>query len=244
MARVAEGETRTTTAGRLSPVLVATRNAGKLIELRPMLREAGYEPVDLVSAGIEEEDAEAGVECHSTFEENALAKARYFAARAGGLPVLADDSGLAVDALHGAPGVHSRRWAMLGGDTEGALTDETAANNARLLRELSGVTDRSARFVCAAAWVDGPAGTEQGEGGGGGGRKGGVLELVRRGEVEGTVLEERRGEGGFGYDPYFYSTELGRGFGEASREEKASVSHRARAVAALLGAVAGLPGRP
>jgi len=211
----------------LRPVLVATRNAGKLAELRPMLRDAGYEPVDLGTAGIVESADEAEVECHPTFEENALAKARYFAHKAPGMAVLADDSGLAVDALGGAPGVHSRRWAMLGGDSDAALADETAANNARLLRELRGVVDRGARFVCAAAWVD---------------QSGGGVEMVCRGEVEGSILEERRGEGGFGYDPYFYCAELGKGFGEASREEKASVSHRARAFAALIGAVSGAEG--
>lgn len=193
-----------------------------------MLARAGFLPVDLAAAGIIEEPGEAAVECHATFEENALAKARYFAARSGGLPVLADDSGLAVDALGGAPGVHSRRWAASGAGGTGVaagLHDETAANNARLMRELRGVTDRSARFVCAAAWVEADGPTERA--------------LVRRGEVAGRILEEGRGEGGFGYDPYFYCTELGMGFGEASREMKATVSHRARAVAALLHSLTG-----
>ena len=139
--------------------------------------------------------------------------------------MLADDSGLAVDALGGAPGVHSRRWAALAGEAIGPA-GESAANNARLLRllrEVDGGAGRRARFVCAAAWVDVVRG----------------LELVRRGEVEGEVLRERRGEGGFGYDPYFFSEELGCGFAEASGAAKAGVSHRGRAVRALLAAVSG-----
>lgn len=197
-------------------VLVATRNAGKLRELRPMLEAAGFEPFDLASAGIVEHPDEEAVEVHSTFEANALAKARYFAARCPGVPVLADDSGLSVDALGGAPGVHSRRWAAMAG--EGGQ-DTDAANNARLLRELAGAGTRAARFVCAAAWVEGDR------------------ELVRRGEVAGEILHSARGSGGFGYDPYFHCDELGLAFGEASVAEKAVVSHRGRAVAALLAAV-------
>ncbi len=208
-------------------VLVATRNAGKLRELRPMLEAAGYEPFDLAVAGIAERPEEEGVECHATFEENALAKARYFAALHPGVAVLADDAGLAVDALDGAPGVHSRRWAALAG--EGG-PDTDAANNARLLRQLEGASTRAARFVCAAAWVEGVAGAD-------GGR-----ELVRRGEAAGEILESPRGEGGFGYDPFFFSAELGMSFAEATVARKATVSHRARAVAAVLDAVAGQAG--
>lgn len=198
-------------------VLVATRNLGKLRELRPMLEAAGFEPFDLDSAGIAEHPDEDAVEAHSAFEANALAKARYFAARCPGVPVLADDSGLSVDALGGAPGVHSRRWAAMAG--EGG-PDVDAANNARLLRQLEGAGTRAARFVCAAAWVEGER------------------ELVRRGEVAGEILHAARGSGGFGYDPYFLCDELGLAFGEASVAEKAGVSHRARAVASLLQAVA------
>ncbi|MHB1224464.1 MAG: non-canonical purine NTP pyrophosphatase [Gemmatimonadaceae bacterium] len=199
-------------------VLVATRNAGKVRELRPMLEAAGYTPLDLSAAGIgERPEEEEGVECHPTFEGNALAKARYFAARHPGVAVLADDSGLEVEALEGAPGVHSRRWAALAG--EGG-PDTDAANNARLLRQLVGASSRAASFVCAAAWV------EDGR------------ELVRRGEVAGEILPSSRGASGFGYDPYFLSHELGMSFGEATVEQKAGVSHRARAVAALLAAVA------
>jgi XTP/dITP diphosphohydrolase len=197
-------------------VLVATRNRGKVHELAPLLAAAGFEPVDLATAGIEESAAEEALEVHGTFEENALAKARHFAALAGGLPVLADDSGLAVRALDGAPGVRSRRWSGRA-ELSGSALD--AANNAKLRAMLAGVADTRAAFVCAAAWV-------------GAGR-----ELVRRGEVRGHIVLEPRGAEGFGYDPHFVSDELGRTFGESTREEKARVSHRARAVSALLEAV-------
>lgn len=202
-------------------VLVATRNAGKLRELRPMLEAAGYAPFDLAAAGIAAQPDEELVESHATFEANALAKARYFAGRCPGVAVLADDSGLVVEALGGAPGVYSRRWAEQAG--EGG-PDSDAANNARLLRQLDGAATRAASFVCAAAWV-------------GDGR-----EIVARGEVAGEILPTARGGGGFGYDPYFLSHELGLAFGEASLEAKAAVSHRARAVAAVLAAVTGAAG--
>jgi XTP/dITP diphosphohydrolase len=196
-------------------VLLATRSAGKLRELRPMLADHGFRALDLVEAGIAETADEDALEVFATFEENALAKARHFA-RLSGLPTVADDSGLAVDALGGRPGVLSKRWSGrtdLSGQT---LDDE---NNRLLLETLRGAGNRAARYVCAAAFV------------------GGGVELVRRGEVGGTIVDVARGTGGFGYDPYFYVPELGMTFGEASREEKARVSHRARAFAALLDAI-------
>ncbi len=203
-------------------VLLATRNQGKLRELRPMLEAAGYLPFDLDTAGISELPEESTVESHDTFAANALAKARYFAARYPHVAVLADDSGLVVDVLGGSPGVQSRRWALLSGEYDGAL-DSDAANNARLVRELAraGGDDHKAQFVCAAAWVEGER------------------ELVGVGKVVGQILLEPRGSHGFGYDPHFLSTELGKGFGEASLEEKARVSHRARAVAAVLAQLKG-----
>ncbi|HEY6219356.1 MAG TPA: non-canonical purine NTP pyrophosphatase [Gemmatimonadaceae bacterium] len=196
-------------------LLLATRSAGKLRELRALLESAGYAPLDLREAGIDESPAEDALEQYETFEENALAKGRYFAARAG-LPVLADDSGLEVAALDGAPGVRSKRWSGrtdLSGD---ALDRE---NNALLIRSLADATDRRARYVCAAAYVDGNR------------------EIVRRGIVSGHIVAAPRGDGGFGYDPFFESDELGRTFGEVSAAEKASVSHRARAVRALVAAL-------
>ncbi|HEY0971000.1 MAG TPA: non-canonical purine NTP pyrophosphatase [Gemmatimonadales bacterium] len=198
--------------------MVATRNPGKLGELAPMLEAAGFFAVDLASLGLAETAEEDELESHDSFEGNALAKARHFAALLPGYAVLADDSGLVVEALGGAPGVRSKRWSGRS-DLKGRELD--AANNARLARELEGVTERDARFVCAAAWV-GPDG------------EGGTLEMVALGDVRGRILDGPRGEDGFGYDPYFRSEELGRSFGESSREEKAAVSHRARAVRALL----------
>ena len=126
--------------------------------------------------------------------------------------MLADDSGLEVDALGGAPGLRSKRWA--GATGEGGQVD--AANNAYLLRALEGHADRRARYVAVVVVVQG-------------GR-----EWLSRGECRGRILEGPRGNGGFGYDPYFLSDELARTFGEAAAEEKARVSHRARAVRALL----------
>jgi XTP/dITP diphosphohydrolase len=147
-------------------------------------------------------------ETGSTFEENALLKARALA-RATGLPVLADDSGLAVDALAGAPGVYSARYA-------GPECDDRA-NNRKLIAELAGRSDRRAAFVCALALVlsDG-------------------TEIVSHGTCEGRVIDEERGTNGFGYDAVFYRDDLGCTFGEASPAEKNARSHRGAAVRALL----------
>lgn len=201
-------------------VVLATRNAGKLRELGPLLEAAGWSPLDLPTLGIPESADEEDVEAFDSFEANALAKARHFARLCGGLPVLADDSGLVVDALGGAPGVRSRRWSGRD-DLSGHALD--AANNARLLSALEGAASMDAAFVCAAAWV-------------GSGR-----EVVRRGEVRGRIVREGRGSVGFGYDPHFWSPELGRTFGESAREAKAEVSHRARAVRSLLAALDASP---
>lgn len=199
-------------------VVVATRNPGKLRELRPLLAAAGWEPIDLDAAGIAEDPAaEEHIESFDSFEANALAKARHFAALAGGHPVLADDSGLAVAVLGGAPGVRSKRWSGRH-DLSGRALD--AANNARLLAALQGEPDRRAAYLCAAAWVDGRG------------------ELVRVGRVDGRIVEAGQGEEGFGYDPYFLADELGRTFGQSRREEKERISHRGRAVRALLAALA------
>lgn len=198
-------------------MLLATRNAGKLRELRPLFAAAGLATTDLETLGIEPDpEAEDGVEAHETFEANAIAKARYFYEVSGGVATIADDSGLEVVALGGAPGVRSRRWTV-------EATD--AANNARLVASVAGRTDRHARYVCAAAFI------------------GLGHELVRRGEVDGSIVDVARGAGGFGYDPYFQADELGRTFGEATLEEKARVSHRARAFGALLAAIAAEPAR-
>ena len=198
-------------------LLLATRSAGKLRELRPLFESAGFTVVDLAEHEIEEEAAEDDLERFDSFEENALAKARYFYEVSGGIATVADDSGLVVDALGGAPGVRSKRWSGRG-DLAGRALDE--ANNAKLVASLEGATDRSARYVCAAAFVglDG--------------------EVVRTGETTGVLLEEPRGSGGFGYDPYFASRELGgRTFAEVSAAEKERVSHRGRAFRALIEAL-------
>ena len=201
----------TSAAGASRRVLVATRNEGKRAELAVLLAPLGARIVSLDDAGVAESVEEEAIEDFATFEENALAKARYFFARAG-IPTIADDSGLAVDALGGKPGVRSRRWSGRS-DLSGRALD--VANNEALLAALRDAGNRDARFVCAIAFVDASRA------------------IVRRGEVVGTLLERPRGSGGFGYDPLFLSMELGRTFGEATEEEKGRVSHRARAVHAL-----------
>ena len=192
-------------------LLVATRNRGKLVELRALLAAADVELLDLDAAGVPVSPAEDVVEAFGTFEENAIAKARYYRAASGGLPTIADDSGLEVRALDGAPGVRSRRWAGV----EGSTSEVDAANNALLLASLADATDRRACFVCAAAYDDG------------------TRTLVARGESCGEVLAAPAGQGGFGYDPLFYSAELGMTFAEAAAPAKNLVSHRARALARL-----------
>jgi XTP/dITP diphosphohydrolase len=177
-----------------------------------MFAAAGLEIVDLTGAGVVETSDEDALESFATFEENALAKARHFHARTS-LPTIADDSGIEVAALDGAPGVYSKRWSGRV-DLRGQALDD--ANNVLLVERLRGARDRRARYVCAAAYCDGHT------------------EFVERGEVAGQILETARGQGGFGYDPFFLADELGQTFGEVSMEEKARVSHRARAFAKLL----------
>lgn len=200
-----------------SPYLLATRSGGKLRELEPLFAHAGIDVITLDGAGISESPDESGIEVFQSFEENALAKARYFF-ELSGLPTLADDSGLEAYALDGRPGVRSKRWSGRD-DLTGVTLDD--ANNAELLRALRGAKSRRARYVCVAALAT----TDS--------------ELTRRGEVEGEILEEPRGGGGFGYDPLFFATELGKTFGEASLVEKERVSHRGRAFHALVRAMRG-----
>lgn len=215
-------------------VVLATRSAGKLKELVPLMLTVGVHVVTLADLDVAESPEEDALEAFDTFEANALAKARYFAQRTGAI-VLADDSGLAVDALGGRPGVHSKRWSGRT-DLEGVALD--AANNAYLqealqeaLREARGAAhehagdaapaaSRRARYVCAAAcvWRDGSV----------------WREAVVRGETTGTLLSTPRGTEGFGYDPYFLSDDLGATFAEVARDAKARVSHRGRAFTALL----------
>lgn len=197
-------------------VVVATRNPGKLRELEPLLADAGYAAVSLAELGVAESPAEDALECFDSFGMNALAKARHFAALVPAWPVLADDSGLAVAGLGGAPGVRSKRWSERA-DLSGRELD--VANNARLVAAVRELSDRRARYICAAAWVHGKH------------------EVVCSGSVNGAIVVEPRGVEGFGYDPYFLCDDVGRTFGEISPEGKAAVSHRARAVRALLAAL-------
>lgn len=196
-------------------VVVATRNRGKLREILVLLEESGL-GLDLVTI-----DARApGVELRedeATFEGNALAKARQ-AAAATGLPALADDSGLEVDALGGAPGVWSARYA--------GLPSDDARNNDKLARAMAGVPAgaRAARYRCVAAFVDPARG----------------VELTRAGVCEGEILATPRGSGGFGYDPYFYLPALGRTMAELELAQKNRLSHRAAAFRALARAMAGV----
>lgn len=190
---------------RAPEIVLATRNPGKLREMRSILAGAA---VALIPAA--DVDAPEVEETGETFEENAVLKA-LAVAEASGRWALADDSGLAVDALGGAPGVRSSRYSGEGTD---------AANNRRLGEEIAarGLVRPAARFVCVMALAS----------------PGRVLCLTR-GEVEGHIVPEPRGTGGFGYDPLFYCPEIGRTFGEARPEEKEAVSHRGRALRRMAG---------
>jgi XTP/dITP diphosphohydrolase len=199
-------------------VVLATRNRGKLRELEPLLAGLGFDlcTIDEVAPGTElREDG-------ATFEDNAVAKARQ-AAAATGLPAIADDSGLEVDALGGAPGVHSARYAA----GSGAGNSDDASNNAKLLEALRDVpaAARAARFRCVAAFVDGASG----------------VEITRAGACEGEILTEPRGLGGFGYDPLFLLPQLGRTMAELPIEQKNQLSHRAAAFRALAFALRARP---
>ncbi len=187
----------------------ATGNAGKLREFRLAARQAPVE-IDLLPGFRELPPA---VEDGSTFAENAVRKALHYGRYADG-PLFADDSGLEVDALGGAPGVYSARFSGSG------ATDES--NNRLLLEKLRGAGNRAARFVCAIALVE--AGEVRG---------------VWHGAVEGRILDAPRGGHGFGYDPLFYYEPFGRTFGEAGDEEKFAVSHRGQALRKMLAALEG-----
>jgi XTP/dITP diphosphohydrolase len=195
-------------------VVLASRNEDKLVELRRILGAAGL-AVELIGLPPGEEVAETG----ATFEENALIKARD-AVRVTGLPAVADDSGLAVDALNGMPGILSARWS---GRYELDRVGRDEANNDLLLRQMADTPDRrrGAAFVCAAALVT-PTGVER----------------VVRGELRGVIVREPRGANGFGYDPLFVADGNDRTNGELSAAEKDAISHRGKAftaMAALLG---------
>ena len=190
-------------------LILASRNKKKIREMEAIL--AGHFPdvhiLSLDDIGFEGDIEENG----STFEENALIKARAALAASGNrIAAIADDSGLSVDALDGAPGVYSARYAGGHGDD--------AANNALLLKNLAHLPEeaRTARFVCCIALVY-PDGRE----------------LTVRGETQGLIIDEARGEGGFGYDPYFYYAPFGKTFSELTAEEKNAISPRGKAIAKL-----------
>ncbi|MFC8038525.1 RdgB/HAM1 family non-canonical purine NTP pyrophosphatase [Paenarthrobacter sp. NPDC057355] len=206
------------TAAGTPRLVLATHNKGKLKELRELLRgqvpglDVDTQVVDAAAAGAPDV-AETGV----TFAENSLLKARAVA-EATGLVAIADDSGLAVDVLGGAPGIFSARWSGRHGDDE--------ANLNLLLAQLSDVPEgfRGAAFVCAAALaVPGPDGVAH--------------ETVEYGQLEGMLLREPRGEGGFGYDPILQPAGMDRSCAELSSEEKNAISHRGQAFRALLPAI-------
>jgi len=192
-------------------ILVATTNSGKLAELSAML-DLGVDWKGLADVGPVEEVVEDG----ATFVENARKKALGYAWQTG-LWTLADDSGLVIDALGGAPGVHSARFCGAAGDgLDRRAVDRL--NNAKVLELLADVRDgeRTARFVCRLCLAE----------------PGRVL-AETGGVIEGRILRAGRGENGFGYDPIFYVPELGKTAAELPREQKNAVSHRARAVAAM-----------
>ena len=186
-------------------LVIASNNPGKLRELQLTLASLPIEILTQVQLGIDEAE-----EPHCTFIENALAKARHVS-RISGLPALADDSGLCVDALGGAPGVQSARYA---GEPK-----SDSRNNEKLLQAMEGVVDRRAHYYCVLVLVrhaDDPQ------------------PLIAEGEWHGEIAQQMRGEGGFGYDPLFWLPQLNKMSAELSRDEKAQISHRAQALHILL----------
>jgi XTP/dITP diphosphohydrolase len=194
-------------------LLIATGNPGKLAEFSELLAPRGYEVVGQRELGIEDPE-----ETGATFVENALIKARHASALSG-LPALADDSGLCVDALDGAPGLRSARYA----GSKASVAD----NIELLLQRLQNVPEerRGAHFVCALAWLRHPADPDP---------------LLASGRWYGRILDTPRGGCGFGYDPVFLDPELGRGAAELSAAEKHARSHRGQALRALVGELGGL----
>jgi XTP/dITP diphosphohydrolase len=195
-------------------LLIATRNEGKMREIRDLFTGLPFHLAFPADQFLERLPDEPDLERGTSFAENAVGKARYFAKRAN-IPTLAEDSGLEVDALDGAPGVFSARWAQM----HGAGTGE-AANNALLLERLAAVPaeQRTARYRCVVAYLEMPLAKPQ------------LVEAT----CEGRILSEPRGQGGFGYDPLFFSADLGMTFAEAPSAAKQRVSHRGRAIRALI----------
>ena len=189
----------------MKKLVLASNNAKKIKELNALLAPLGFEVIPQGQLGIPEAE-----EPHCTFVENALAKARH-AAEHSGLPALADDSGLCVEALHGAPGVLSARYA---GDPK-----SDARNNEKLLSHLAGQANRKAHFYCVLVLVRSAHDPQP---------------IIAEGEWPGEILPEQQGEGGFGYDPLFFVPEFGQTAAEMDAEAKNKVSHRGRAMQKLI----------
>ncbi len=210
----------------MTPLLLATRSADKVREIRRILQAAGsaIEIQSLEEAHVHWSSEEDRIERFDSFLSNARAKAEYFA-KLTGRPTVADDSGIEVISLGGAPGVRSKRFAPEGGALAGKELD--AANNAELLRRLGGADQarRRACYVCVAVLL----------------RKPGVPPEEFTGRSWGRILVEPRGTGGFGYDPLFFHEGIGKSFGEAGPEEKDGVSHRGEAFRQVAAALAKRP---
>jgi XTP/dITP diphosphohydrolase len=194
----------------MNKLVLASGNPGKLREFRQMLAPLGIEVVPQAELGVS--DAE---EPHDTFVENALAKARH-ASRAGRLPAFADDSGICVAALNGAPGVVSARYAEADG---GSREEQDRRNNEKLIAELRGTRERSAHFYCVIVLVRHAADPEP---------------IIAQGRWHGEISEAPRGTNGFGYDPYFYVPALGMSAAELAPDVKNAVSHRGQALRRLV----------
>ncbi|HAF45406.1 MAG TPA: non-canonical purine NTP pyrophosphatase, RdgB/HAM1 family [Gallionellaceae bacterium] len=190
----------------MNKLVIASNNPGKLREFERMLAPLGIEVVTQAQLGISEAE-----EPHCTFVENALAKARHVS-RASGLPALADDSGICVEALGGAPGVQSARYA-------GENPKSDRRNNDKLMQDMQGVTDRRAHYYCVLVLVrhaDDPQ------------------PVIAEGEWWGEIAHEERGDGGFGYDPMFWLPDFGKMSSELTHDEKHAISHRGKAMKVLL----------
>jgi XTP/dITP diphosphohydrolase len=190
----------------MQKLVIASNNPGKLREFQFLLQPLGIEVLTQAQLGIAEAE-----EPHVTFVENALAKARH-ASRLSGLPALADDSGICVAALGGAPGVYSARYA-------GDNPKSDQRNNEKLLQDMRGVTDRRAHYYCVLVLLhhaDDPQ------------------PLIAEGEWHGEIGHKERGDGGFGYDPLFWLPEFGKTSAQLERDEKHAISHRGKALQVLL----------
>lgn len=196
----------------MQKVVLASNNAGKLKEFSEILAPAGIQMVPQGELGVPEADEPFG-----TFVENALAKARH-AAKLTGLPALADDSGLCVDALGGAPGVYSARFAALNG-----FEKSDAANNQYLVSRLAGQSNRKARYVAVLVYVSSADDPQP---------------IIAEGVWPGEIIDAPKGGNGFGYDPHFYLPTLGKTAAELSAQEKNRASHRGQALQQLLSRLA------